>query len=78
MNHISIEQRIGTLERKARRLCCICWIQTIILMIVGLSAALSRSVQAKNSPRVLRTHAIVIEDDQGRARLILGAPLPRV
>ncbi len=78
MNQISIEQRMGSLEKKTQRLRYLCWLQTFILAAVGLSATLTRRVEAQNSPRVLRTHAIVIEDDQGRARLILGAPLPEV
>lgn len=78
MNQTSIEQRMGSLEKKIQRLRYLCWLQTLILAAVGLSATLTRRVEAQNSPRVLRTHGIVIEDDQGRARLILGAPLPEV
>ncbi len=78
MDHSSLEQRLGSLENKTRRLRHLCWIQTTILVVIGLSAILSRSVSARGSPRVLRAHGLVIEDDQGRARLILGAPLPDV
>jgi hypothetical protein len=78
MDHSSIERRIGSLENKTRRLRHLCWIQTSILVVIGLSAILSRSVSAQDSPRVLRAHGLVIEDDQGHARLILGAPLPEV
>jgi hypothetical protein len=78
MNQASIEQRMGSLEKKTQRLRYLCWLQIFILAAIGLSATLTRGVEAKSSPRVLRTHGIVIEDDQGRARLILGAPMPEV
>jgi hypothetical protein len=78
MNHSPVERRIGSLEGKMRRLRQLCWIQTVVLGFVGLSAILSRGVSAQDSTRVLRTHGLVIEDDQGHARLIVGAPLPEV
>jgi len=78
MNQTSIEQRLGSFEKKTQRLRWLCCFQAFILAVIGLSATLSRRVEAQNSPRVLRTHGVVIEDDQGRARLILGAPLPEV
>lgn len=78
MNHSSTEQRLGSLESKTRRLQHLCWIQTIILVVIGVSATISHSVSAANSPRVLKAHGLVIEDDQGHARLIMGAPLPDV
>lgn len=78
MNRSSMEQRIRSLENSTRRLRRLCLTQTVILVLIGVPAILSRRVSAQDSPRVLRAHALVIEDDQGRARLILGAPLPSV
>lgn len=78
MNQSSIEQRMGSLEKETQRLRYICWIQTLMIVVIALSATLTRRVEAQGSPRVLRTHGVVIEDDHGRARLILGTPLPEV
>jgi hypothetical protein len=71
-----IEQRKA--ERTAQRLRYLCWTQTLIIVVIGVSVTLSHGVEAQSSPRVLRADGTVIEDDQGRARLILGAPLPEV
>jgi len=70
--------RIRSLENETRCLRRLCWILAAVLLVIGVSVTVSSSVDAQSSPRVLRAHGIVIEDDQGRARLILGAPLPEV
>jgi hypothetical protein len=78
MSQSSMEQRMGSLEKTTRRLRYLCWVQTLVILALGISTTLIRRVEAQSSPQVLRTHGIVIEDNQGRARLILGAPLPEV
>ncbi len=78
MSESSIEQRIICLEKRAQRLCVICGIQAFALLAVCVSLALSRRVEAQDSPQTLRARSLVIEDEQGRPRVILGAPLPAV
>ncbi len=62
---------IERLDRRIRRL---------NLAVVGLGSALVLVLGAAASQRsdVIRTKGIVIEDAQGRARILIGAPLPIV
>lgn len=73
-----MEQRLGRLEKRTQRLQLLCFIQALIIVAVASSATLARRVEAQSSSQVLRARGLIIEDDQGRARLIMGAPLPEV
>lgn len=78
MSQPSLEQRIVTLEKRNRQLHLLCAIQVVILVIVCISAMQTRGVEAQGSSPILHARGLVIEDDQGRARIILGAPVPAV
>ena len=69
---------LRAIEEKAQLLRWLCALQLLVIVAVCLSAALAHKVEAQSSPSVLRARGLVIEDDQGRARVILGAPLPAV
>lgn len=77
MDNALFESRIKTLETKARYLTGAC-----ILLLVVLSAFAfpwqSASVKAADDAKVLRVRGLIIEDAQGRARILLGAPFPSV
>lgn len=74
----TVVQRLELLEARTFRLRFVCGIQLILLICFGLSAMQGPHVEAKSSPSILRVRGLVIEDSQGRARILLGAPFPRV
>lgn len=65
-------QRVETLERQARRS------RALTLVLGGLLAAVSLGawITPPGTAEVLRARALIIEDEQGRDRIILGAPMP--
>lgn len=74
---------LGEMERRIRRMEGI----TLALFILGagLASALfvadlrkESTVNAAEAPTVLHVKGLVIEDEQGRARILLGAPFPSI
>jgi len=64
------EQRIASLERQVRAL-------RLTLAALALSlGALVISAFKQDVPEVTRTRGIIIEDSQGRERILIGAPIP--
>ena len=75
---MDIEARFQTLERRISLWQLLFLVQTAFLAgLGGLYLHHPRSTVAA-SENVLRVHGIVIEDDAGRARILLGSPLPGV
>lgn len=62
--------RIEQLERKVRRLSILASVFAASFAILGLSAF------SKQQGRILRTRGIIVEDDKGRERILIGAPIP--
>ena len=73
-----LEQRVGTLETSQNLLRVFCLIEAVVLAAVGALAFLTGHVHASRSSDILYARGLVIEDTQGRARALLGAPFPRV
>jgi len=67
-----LNQRVQKLERTVRTLAYYATASTLVLGALGLSAF--RSVSDKG--KVLRVRGLVIEDDKGRERILIGAPIP--
>ena len=63
--------RIARLERRVRHLTLVAGMACLGIVVVGLSAWLSPP-----QTTILRARQLVLEDEQGRGRVILGAPLP--
>src|SRR5690348_4127182 len=78
MNELTIEQRLTSLECRVSRWRLLCLGQMLLLFLVAGWAIVLNKVDAQNSQQILRTRGLVIEDAQGRARVILGAPFPAV
>ena len=74
----SIEQRLGLLERRSQWWRLICMGQTLLLGLFYIWIARSPVVQAQSSPELLRARGLILEDNAGRPRILLGAPFPRV
>jgi hypothetical protein len=69
-----IVDRVATLERAVR------WQRVALaLMSVGICTVVTMPAsQAQPSIDVVRTRSLIIEDTTGRARILMGAPLPSV
>jgi len=78
MNITLIDQRLTILERRGFWLRLVCLIQFGIIAGLWLSSMHNRKVQAQSSPLILRAQGLIIEDSQGRPRVLLGAPFPAV
>lgn len=72
-----LEPRIRRVERKLLILGGICIALATTLTAVSLKKG-PASVSAAESPAVLHLKGLVIEDGQGHARILLGAPFPAV
>ncbi len=70
------DERLKTLENKTAHLSVVCWLQ--LAVVCGLCFALfqQQRVKAAEGPGVLRAKGLIIEDSDGRARVLLGSPLP--
>ena len=73
----SIEQRIARLERKAHWYGVVILLQFFVFAVFVFSPSTDRA-QAQSSAKSIRTRSLIIEDEQGRARILMGAPFPRV
>jgi hypothetical protein len=78
MKNFAEDSRVARLESKLKWLQTLCLIQLCMLTAFAVWSFAAVRVSAQNSPEVLRTHGLVIEDSHGRARIVLGAPFPRV
>jgi len=74
----SFDQRLTTLERKTLRLRILCLSQLGLLLVFGFAALSNKQVEAKSSSKILRVRGLVIEDGEGRPRILVGAPFPAV
>ncbi len=71
-----VEVEVGDIEflkRRVRQLQILCSACLLLLVVVGLSGfALAKRDE------VLRVRGLIIEDEQGHARILLGTPTPKV
>ena len=74
----SVDQRIAELEKRTFWLRLVCALQFGFLVLMWFSTMTSRRVEAKASTSVLHASGLVIEDQQGRPRILLGSPFPKV
>lgn len=74
----SCDERLTALEKKSAWLSVVCWLQLAVVCGFFVALIQHRRVEAASGSSVLRTRGLVIEDSQGRARVLLGSPLPVV
>ena len=67
-----VAKRIVRLERRQRLLGIMC----VGLVIVTISAVTWPSASAQGQPQVLRARGLIIVDEQGRERIVIGSPVP--
>jgi hypothetical protein len=70
-----IRAHIHTLERQILQLKAFVGVLVAVL-VIGLTYTGLPVVQAQSADRILRARGIVIEDEAGRARILIGAPIP--
>jgi len=70
---MDLEQRIEKLERRSRRFMGLSLLLGIALATLLLSGF---TVGPKANDGVMRVKGLIVEDAQGRARVLLGAPFP--
>lgn len=75
---LAVEDQIVFLERRIRVLQLIVVVGMLGGALVAFSAFHSQSVRADGSSQILRVRGLIVEDAQGRPRILLGAPVPRV
>jgi hypothetical protein len=73
-----VEQKIAKLERRIYVISLISIAQFTLLAVMWLSTSRRGPVSAQAAPQVLTAHGLIIEDTQGRPRILLGAPFPAV
>ncbi len=69
-----LEARILRLQRNYARLLVLTAV--LAATVVCLYLSLVRSIQASSAPDVLRVRELVVVDQNGIERVIIGAPLP--
>ncbi len=70
-----IRTRIHALERQVAQLKAFVGV-LVAALVVGLLYAGLPVVEAQSADRILRARGIVIEDEAGRERVLIGAPIP--
>jgi hypothetical protein len=73
---IELQQRTERLERRLHFFQTVCALGILGLVVYACAALPNVQAQPETSPSVLRVRGIIIEDEQGRARVVLGAPVP--
>ena len=77
MHQIGLENRVRRLERRIVGTTAICAASVLTLLVITAGRLIPR-VRAAEDAKILRVKGLVIEDPEGRARIVLGAPLPIV
>ena len=79
MQNVVMEQRVASLERRTHWWGLAWMVQLGFFAVIWLSTNHQGSqVLAQSSPQTLRVRGLIIEDAQGRSRILLGAPFPAV
>ena len=70
-----IDQRVDRIERECRRL------RVVLALMFAAAFALSvwtahAAAQQQTNPQLLRVRTLIVEDEAGQARIVLGAPMP--
>lgn len=73
---VAPDSRIKDLERQVRLLTFLLLAVFILAAFTTITPLRTVSVSADET-KVLRTRGIVMEDEKGRPRLLLGAPIPK-
>lgn len=67
-----LARRVEVLERSVRR----SWLVSVVLAVLLTAVSVGGWVAAPGTREVVRARTLIIEDAQGRDRVVLGAPVP--
>ncbi|HET9133384.1 MAG TPA: hypothetical protein VFN90_03690 [Gemmatimonadales bacterium] len=70
MSHADLHARIAELERQTRRFRALLTLGVVVALAVPLLA------WRAGTPEILRVRGVIIVDEAGRERVVLGAPIP--
>jgi|SRR5271157_197970 len=73
----SLLERVESLERRLTLWRLIAGLSLLTIILAVFVTVSVRSSRANEDERVLRVRGLVIEDSQGRPRILLGAPVPK-
>ena len=76
MDILRTDSRLDRLEKQLSVFRLLCIVQCAAILVGACTLWSSHTVQASTSNQVLHAKGLVIEDAQGRARWIVGAPFP--
>jgi hypothetical protein len=70
-----IDTRFQSIERECRHL----RIALVVILIggVAMSAWTARTAAQQPGPQVVRVRALIVEDEAGQPRVVIGAPIPQ-
>jgi hypothetical protein len=77
-NMDAIHEELEALKRRLKRLQIVCLSGLVLLTAILTAGFTSAHMGAQGHEAVLRVRGLVIEDDQGHPRILLGAPTPNV
>ena len=75
---IGLESRVRSLERRLRRAQFLAATGVLVLLAIGWTQSQHDRSPALGPDKVLRLRGLVIEDESGRPRVLLGAPVAKV
>ncbi|MFN2564476.1 MAG: hypothetical protein ABR499_05625 [Gemmatimonadaceae bacterium] len=70
MDQPSLEARVASLERQLRRT------RLLIASLASLAIAAPLAAWRSAEPEVLRARGLIVVDERGRERIVIGAPIP--
>lgn len=74
----SLEERVDYLERRLHLFRLAGAVGLLCLLVAVCGALRVRPANADDSGQVLHVRGLIVEDAQGRPRILLGAPVPKV
>ena len=77
MENNALEARVKNLEKKILYLTGFCGLLVLAMIFIMVSSS-TQAVKAAENGKVLHLRGLVLEDAQGHARILVGAPFPTV
>ena len=72
----AIDQRVDRIERECRRLRLALALTFVAAFALSLWTAHAAAQQRTSPQQLLRVRTLIVEDEAGQARIVLGAPMP--
>jgi hypothetical protein len=73
-----LEKRTQQLERRLRTLQLAALFAIMVVSVYAVAELPSACADAPPGAQILRARGLIIEDEKGRERILLGAPIPQV